>query len=136
MDAAVRLVAKKPPGDLRRVERLPHLVAALRSGGAFDLRIRPVVPFSARRECMRLSVGVPGFVGGVGTLWERWGRLSWADVVAPARELLASGLSYDLVREAVAKKSDAIAQFPGTAEALREGVWPGRNLDLTLERLA
>src|SRR5437588_10937247 len=57
MDAAVRLVAKKPPGDLRRVERLPHLVAALRSGGAFDLRILPVVPFSAPRESMSMVEG-------------------------------------------------------------------------------
>src|SRR2546422_418644 len=65
-----------------------------------------------------------------------WGRLAWADVVAPARELLASGLSYDLVREAVAKKRDAIARFPATSAALREGVWPGRELDGTLERLA
>ena len=50
------------------------------------------------------SVAVPGFVGGVGILWERWGRLPWADIVAPARELLEGGLSYDLVAEAVAKK--------------------------------
>ena len=83
-----------------------------------------------------LSVGVPGFVGGVGTLWERWGRLAWADVVAPARELLASGLSYELVRDAVVRKREAIARFPSTAKALREDVWPGHELDYTLERLA
>src|SRR5205823_3268637 len=45
--AAVCLAAEKTSGDLRRLERLPHLVAALRGGGAFDLRILPVVPFSA-----------------------------------------------------------------------------------------
>src|SRR5438067_3551666 len=61
-----------------------------------------------------LAVAVPGFVGGVGTLWERWGKLTWPEIVAPARELAASGLSYDLVRDAVDKKRDAIARFPST----------------------
>ena len=32
-----------------------------------------------------LSVGVPGFMAGVGTIWERWGQLKWPDIVAPAR---------------------------------------------------
>ena len=41
-----------------------------------------------------------------------------------------------LVREAVTKKSEAIARFPSTAAALREDVWPGRQLDYTLERLS
>src|SRR5205823_5918861 len=38
-----------------------------------------------------LSVGVPGFLAGVGTLWERWGCLKWTEIVAPARELIDSG---------------------------------------------
>src|SRR5207237_908361 len=50
-----------------------------------------------------LSVGVPGFMAGVGTLWERWGALTWPEILAPAQELLENGLSYELVREAVLK---------------------------------
>src|SRR5260221_4803594 len=63
-----------------------------------------------------LSVGVPGFVAGVGTLWERWGRMKWAEVVAPAQELVEGGLNYGRVREAIAAKRDVIARFPSTAE--------------------
>ena len=85
-----------------------------------------------------MSVAVPGFLAGVGTLWERWGRLKWTDVVAPALELLESGLSYDLVRAAVTKKRDAIERFPGTAAILLAESEPWHRPDLarTLGRLA
>src|SRR5437868_4799938 len=39
-----------------------------------------------------LSVGVPGFIAGIGVLWERWGRLAWRDVVAGALEIAEYGL--------------------------------------------
>jgi gamma-glutamyltranspeptidase / glutathione hydrolase len=83
-----------------------------------------------------LSVGVPGLVGGVGTLWERWGRLPWPEIVEPARELIAGGLSYDLVRGAVAQKRQEIARFPETVRLLEDANWPGGGLARTLERLA
>jgi gamma-glutamyltranspeptidase/glutathione hydrolase len=83
-----------------------------------------------------LSVGVPGFMAGIGTLWERWGRLPWAGIVAPAHALAKSALSYDLVRPAVHKKRDEIALFPSTAELLEERTWPGPGLASTLEQLA
>jgi gamma-glutamyltranspeptidase/glutathione hydrolase len=83
-----------------------------------------------------LSVGVPGFVGGVGKLWERWGRLPWTEIIEPARELIARGLTYDLVRAAVAQKRQEIARFPETARLLDETTWPGNDLARTLERLA
>ncbi len=85
-----------------------------------------------------MSVGVPGFMGGVGTLWERWGRLQWADIVTPARELLETGLSYELVRASVAKKRDAIERFPSTAAILLREREPWHRPDLarTLDRLA
>jgi gamma-glutamyltranspeptidase/glutathione hydrolase len=82
-----------------------------------------------------LSVGVPGFLAGVGRLWERWGRLRWPEIVAPARELLES-LSYDLIRGAVAQKRDAIAQFLTTAAYLDQRNWPGRELTDTLDRIS
>ncbi len=90
-----------------------------------------------------LSVAVPGFIGGVGTLWERWGRLQWPAIVAPARELLEN-LRYGLVREAVLLKRDVISRFPSTAEILLPaGVVPSANdhwsrpdLARTLDRLS
>src|SRR6185369_11880762 len=51
-----------------------------------------------------LSVGVPGFVAGVGTLWERWGRLKWPDVVAQAQELVERGVCYEGIQEAALLK--------------------------------
>lgn len=82
-----------------------------------------------------LAVGVPGFLAGVGALWERWGALPWTEIVAPARQAIAHGLSYDLVRAAVAKKRDAIGRFPSTVQYLDETSWPG-DLGRTLERIA
>ena len=39
-----------------------------------------------------LAVAVPGVMGCIGTLWERWGRLEWRQIVEPSRELLENGL--------------------------------------------
>ena len=39
-----------------------------------------------------LAVAVPGVMGCIGTLWERWGRLEWRQIVEPSRELLKNGL--------------------------------------------
>lgn len=75
-----------------------------------------------------LATGVPGFVGGVGTLWERWGRLAWADVVAPARALVEAGPDYTLVRADAAKKREPLARFAAA--------WNPADLSLTLDRLA
>lgn len=91
-----------------------------------------------------LAVAVPGFAGGVGAMWERWGRLKWAEIVAPARALLENGLRYSLVREAVEFKREAIARYPSTAALLMPGgrvpdagdPWPRPELQRTLERLA
>ena len=83
-----------------------------------------------------LSIAVPGFLGGVGAMWERWGKLKWPEIVAPARALLEGGLSYDLLREAAEFKREAIARFPSTAALLSEEHWPGTDLARTLDRLA
>lgn len=91
-----------------------------------------------------MSVGVPGFVAGVGTLWERWGRLGWPDIVSPAQELVENGLRYELVREAIVIKRDAIARFPSTGGILLPGgrvpdaseEWKRADLARTLDRLA
>jgi gamma-glutamyltranspeptidase/glutathione hydrolase len=38
------------------------------------------------------SVAVPGVPAGCGVIHRRWGRLPWADVVAPAQELASAGV--------------------------------------------
>jgi len=75
-----------------------------------------------------LAVGVPGFLGGVGTLWERWGRLNWAEIVAPAREMVETGLSLDQVQSSFQKKRELMARF-GNA-------WHRPDQARTLDRLA
>ncbi len=90
-----------------------------------------------------LSVGVPGFAAGVGTLWERWGRLTWPYIIAPARELVEGGLRYSLVRDAIVAKQETIRRFPSTASVLMPGgrvpdpddQWLRDDLARTLRRL-
>ena len=90
-----------------------------------------------------LSVGVPGFMAGVGTLWERWGRAKWPTIVAGAQELVDFGLSFGLVRESILAKRDVIAKFPSTAGILlpngqipdSDQQWPRGDLANTLRRL-
>ncbi|HJZ99850.1 MAG TPA: gamma-glutamyltransferase [Candidatus Solibacter sp.] len=74
------------------------------------------------------AVAVPGFVAGVGTLWELWGVLKWPEVVAPARELADTGLSPDQVQESLEKKRGPMARF-GAA-------WRRAHLVRTIDRLS
>ncbi len=85
-----------------------------------------------------LSIAVPGFLGGVGTIWERWGRLEWPEIVAPARALIERGLPYSRVREAVEFKREVITRYPSTAALLLSSGDPWLRPDLarTLDRLA
>lgn len=86
-----------------------------------------------------LAVSVPGFVGGVGVLWERWGSLSWAEVVAPAHGLVEKGLPYSKILADFDYKREAIARYPSTAEFLHVSggdLWLRPELARTLERLA
>ena len=90
-----------------------------------------------------LSVAVPGFLGGVGAMWERWGRLPWAEIVAPARGLV-EGQCYSLVRNDIELKRDAIARYPSTAALLLpdgrvpfdDQPWLRHDLARTLDRVA
>jgi gamma-glutamyltranspeptidase/glutathione hydrolase len=90
-----------------------------------------------------LAVGVPGFLGGVGAMWERWGRLPWAEIVVPARKLVEDQ-RYSLVRNDIEPKREVIARYPSTAALLLpdgclpsdDQPWPRPNLARTLDRLA
>jgi gamma-glutamyltranspeptidase / glutathione hydrolase len=74
-----------------------------------------------------LAAGVPGFVAGVGTLWERWGRLAWPDVVAPARRLVEGGVDYTLMRADAVKKREPLGRYAAA--------WNPADVAATLGRL-
>lgn len=93
-----------------------------------------------------LSVTVPGFLGGVGAIWERWGSLKWRDILGPALTLVESGIPYAMIAKDVAFKREAILRYPASAEFLlpdgpdhitpEHSLWMRPDLVRTLERLA
>lgn len=93
-----------------------------------------------------LAVSVPGFLGGVGAMWERWGQLRWSDIIEPARTLVENGIPYSLVSKDVAFKREAILRYPSTTDLLLpkgrsrqtpdEHIWMRPELARTLDRLA
>jgi gamma-glutamyltranspeptidase/glutathione hydrolase len=92
-----------------------------------------------------MAVSVPGTLAGIGTLQERWGKLSWAQVVAPAQELLEQGfpVGADLARAAknrsavLGTMASAAAHFMPDGKPLQEGqIWHRPGMDWTLQRLA
>ena len=91
-----------------------------------------------------LAVTVPGVMAGFGSIHERWGRLPWAQVVAPAQALLADGFPYGPVAHAVRHMEPVLRRFPATAAHLLPGgklpdpetVWRRPDMETTLARLA
>jgi len=91
-----------------------------------------------------LAVGVPGMMAGMGIVWERWGRLEWADIVAPSQRLLAEGFPYAKTANHISAKEEVIRRFPATATHLMpdgkvpnaEDVWHRPDMEKTLERVA
>lgn len=72
------------------------------------------------------AVAVPGVVAGAGIAHERWGRMPWADLLAPAIAEAKAGLPVDWyatlliagVAKSLSKDPDCAARF------LDEGKWP------------
>lgn len=91
-----------------------------------------------------LSVAVPGFMAGVGTLWERWGRLRWPQIVAPSQRLVANGFSYGVTAAAIRRRFPFLQPFEPTCRHLMPNgtlpepteVWHRPDLDATLTRLS
>src|SRR5712692_283043 len=91
-----------------------------------------------------LAVGVPGVMGGIGFLWERWGKLKWTQIVAPSQRLLADGFPYRTTARAIQQQESIIRRFEATARHLMpegrvpnaDDVWHRRDLEKTLARLA
>jgi gamma-glutamyltranspeptidase/glutathione hydrolase len=83
-------------------------------------------------------------MAGMGIVWERWGRLKWAEIVAPSLALLAAGFPYGRVADSIAGMEQVIRRFPATAAHLmptgrlprRDDVWHRPDMDKTIERVA
>lgn len=91
-----------------------------------------------------LAVAVPGFIAGVGTLWERWGKLKWPEIVAPSERLLEDGFRYGPTAAAVRRRIEILRRFDATARHLMpdgklpqaDDVWRRTGLETTLRRLS
>ncbi|MBT3343993.1 MAG: hypothetical protein HN712_19750 [Gemmatimonadetes bacterium] len=92
-----------------------------------------------------LAVGVPGQLAGIGTLWERWGRLPWAQVVQPSLDLLANGFPYsEQTANSIGNLETVIRRYPATAKhLLKDGsvptaddIWHRPDMEKTLQHLA
>ena len=92
-----------------------------------------------------LASGVPGAVAGLYAAHERFGSMSWKDVVAPAIRLAEQGFIVDAeLAESIADSRERLAMFEGSSELFLPGGTPiaegtrWRNPDLaaTLRRIA
>jgi len=92
-----------------------------------------------------LAVAIPGQMAGMGALWERWGRLSWPDIMAPSQALVADGFPYGpSLASSVRGGRDHIERFPDTGAFLMptgslpepDDLWHPPHLDQTLARLS
>jgi len=91
-----------------------------------------------------LACGVPGQLGGIGMLWERWGKLKWPQIVEPSQHLIAAGIPYRNTARSLASSEGTVRKFEATAQMfLPDGklpkpddLWRPRDLGKTLDRLA
>ena len=91
-----------------------------------------------------LAAAPPGFMGGVGMLWEKWGRLKWPKIVEPSIALVQSGFPYDDNAKEIERRLPVIRQHEATVRmVMPEGklpeagaMWRRPDLDKTLARLA
>ena len=91
-----------------------------------------------------LAAAPPGFMGGVGMLWEKWGSLRWAEIVEPSILLAQSGFPYGVNAMEIERRLPVIRQYEATLQmAMPEGklpdagdTWRRHDLDRTLARLA
>jgi gamma-glutamyltranspeptidase/glutathione hydrolase len=92
-----------------------------------------------------LAVGVPGQMAGMGTLWEKWGRLQWPAIVAPSQQLLANGFPYgEGLATALEQQEGVIRSFEHTARHFMpagkmpgpKDIWHRPDMEKTLERLS
>jgi gamma-glutamyltranspeptidase / glutathione hydrolase len=91
-----------------------------------------------------LSIAIPGFMAGVGTLWERWGRLRWPQILAPSQRLVTDGFPYGLTAGAIQRRLPTLQRFEPTVRHLLPAgnlpqstdMWHRPDLEKTLDRLS
>lgn len=90
------------------------------------------------------SIAVPGQLAAMGVLHERWGRLPWRDVLAPAQRLLADGFAYEDLARSIGVMEQPLRRYPESVAYLmphgslprHSDIFRGSDLEATLERLA
>src|SRR6185312_5187445 len=65
-----------------------------------------------------LAAAPPGFMAGVGMLWEKWGRLKWAEIVEPSIALVQKGFPYDENAPEIERRLPVIRQYEATYRSL------------------
>ena len=91
-----------------------------------------------------LAVGVPGVMGGIGRLHEKWGRLKWPAIFQPSLELLDRGFPYGNVATGIRNRESVIRSLPAAQKHLMPGgkipdakdIWHRPDMAGTLTRLA
>jgi gamma-glutamyltranspeptidase/glutathione hydrolase len=112
------------------------LVLRLASGEVATLDYREAAPGRATRDMYlapdgailptsttgHLASGVPGSVAGLAEAHQRFGRLPWAEVLAPAVRLASGGFRLDTARaRGIASDADRLAQFAASARQFLPG---------------
>lgn len=125
-------------------ERMYELVPIPETGGGLNQQEYDCCVKDNANVHGPLAVGPPGMMAGMGVVWERWGRLTWPEIVAPSQELLADGFPYDRVARSIRAMEGTIRTFPHTAAHLMpdgnvpdpEDIWHRPDMDKTLKRVA
>ena len=91
-----------------------------------------------------LAIGPPGMMAGMGTLWERWGKLPWEEIVAPSLRVLSDGFPFGVLASAVRNNEAAIRKCEASVQHLMpegrlpeaEDIWHRPDMEKTLVRIA
>jgi gamma-glutamyltranspeptidase/glutathione hydrolase len=91
-----------------------------------------------------LAVAVPGQMAAMGIIHERWGRLPWAQVVAPSQRLLSDGFPFDDLARSIRVMEVPLRRFPASVAHLMPGgrlpnpdeIFHRPDMERTLARLA
>jgi len=133
------------------------LVARLSNGTVLALDFREKAPLAATEKMYLdqkgsvteesqigpLAAGVPGTVAGLWEAHQKYGALSWRQVVAPAIRIAREGFAPDRrMVQTLRADSSRLVRFKGSRElffthALSEGqIWKNPDLAATLDRIA